>query len=58
MSATSPPIGARRLERAAIFGVMSRDIANFRTFWKATTFSSVLEPISRVRGGRTSPAVA
>ena len=24
---------------------MSRDIANFRTFWKATTFSSVLEPI-------------
>ncbi len=38
-------IGARRLEPAAIWGVMSRDIANFRTFWKATTFSSVLEPI-------------
>ncbi len=37
-------IGARRLEPAAIAGVMSREVANFRTFWKATTFSSVLEP--------------
>jgi lipooligosaccharide transport system permease protein len=35
----------RRLEPAAITGVMSREVANFRTFWKATTFSSVLEPI-------------
>ena len=24
---------------------MSREVANFRTFWKSTTFSSVLEPI-------------
>src|SRR5215216_4061734 len=23
---------------------MSREVANFRTFWKATTFSSLLEP--------------
>jgi len=38
-------VGTRRLERAAIAGVMSREVANFRTFWKATTFSSVLEPI-------------
>ncbi|MDQ3759493.1 MAG: ABC transporter permease [Actinomycetota bacterium] len=38
-------VGARRLEPAAIIGVMSREVANFRTFWKATTFSSVLEPI-------------
>ncbi len=38
-------IGTRRLEPAAIAGVMSREVANFRTFWKATTFSSVLEPI-------------
>jgi lipooligosaccharide transport system permease protein len=38
-------VGARRLEPAAIGGVMSREVANFRTFWKATTFSSVLEPI-------------
>jgi lipooligosaccharide transport system permease protein len=35
----------RRLEPAAISGVMSREVANFRTFWKATTFSSVLEPV-------------
>jgi lipooligosaccharide transport system permease protein len=45
VNALSSAVGTRRLERAAIFGVMSRDIANFRTFWKATTFSSVLEPI-------------
>jgi lipooligosaccharide transport system permease protein len=36
--------GAKRLEPAAIAGVMSREVANFRTFWKATTFSSLLEP--------------
>jgi lipooligosaccharide transport system permease protein len=35
----------RRLEPAAVAGVMSREVANFRTFWKATTFSSVLEPV-------------
>ena len=35
----------RRLEPAAIGGVMSREVANFRTFWKATTFSSILEPV-------------
>jgi lipooligosaccharide transport system permease protein len=35
----------KRLEPAVIAGVMSREVANFRTYWKATTFSSVLEPI-------------
>ena len=35
----------RRLEPAAVAGVMSREVANFRTYWKGTTFSSVLEPI-------------
>jgi lipooligosaccharide transport system permease protein len=35
----------RRIEPAAVTGVMSREVANFRTIWKATTFSSVLEPI-------------
>jgi lipooligosaccharide transport system permease protein len=34
-----------RLEPAAIGGVMSREVANFRTFWKTTTFSSTLEPV-------------
>ena len=35
----------RRLEPAAIGGVMSREVANFRTYWRSTTFSSVLEPV-------------
>jgi lipooligosaccharide transport system permease protein len=42
---TKGDLRLRRLERAAIAGVMSREVANFRTFWKATTFSSVLEPV-------------
>jgi lipooligosaccharide transport system permease protein len=39
------PTRLRRLEPAAIAGVMSREVANFRTYWRGTTFSSVLEPI-------------
>ncbi len=35
----------RRLEPAAIGGVMSREVANFRTFWKSSAFSSVVEPV-------------
>jgi lipooligosaccharide transport system permease protein len=38
-------IGTRRLEWAAIAGVMSREVANFRTYWRGTAFSSVLEPV-------------
>jgi lipooligosaccharide transport system permease protein len=38
-------IRVRRLDPAAIGGIMSREVANFRTFWKSTTFSSVLEPV-------------
>ncbi len=34
----------RRLEPAAIAGVMSRDVMIFRRYWKATTFSSIVEP--------------
>jgi lipooligosaccharide transport system permease protein len=34
----------RRLEPAAVAGVMSRDITNFKSFWKTTTFSSVIDP--------------
>lgn len=33
-----------RLEWAAIGAVMGREFANFRTFWRSTTFTSVLEP--------------
>lgn len=45
MSDRPQPVRVRRLDPAAIGGVMSRELANFRTFWKGTTFSSVLEPI-------------
>jgi lipooligosaccharide transport system permease protein len=44
-TAPAPARQLRRLERAAIAGIMSRELANFRTYWKGTTFSSVLEPI-------------
>lgn len=44
-AAAAPPSKMRRLEPAAIAGVMSREVANFRTYWKGTTFSSVLEPL-------------
>jgi lipooligosaccharide transport system permease protein len=33
-----------RLEPAALAGVMSRDVAIFGRYWKATTFSSVIQP--------------
>ena len=34
----------RRLEPAALAGVMTRDIVLFRRYWKATTFSSIVQP--------------
>jgi lipooligosaccharide transport system permease protein len=40
-----PGFSTGRLEPAAIAGVMSREVANFRTYWKGTAFSSILEPI-------------
>jgi lipooligosaccharide transport system permease protein len=33
-----------RLEPAALVGVMSRDISIFGRYWKATTFSSIVQP--------------
>jgi lipooligosaccharide transport system permease protein len=38
-------VRVRRLDPAAIGGVMSREVANFRTYWRGTAFSSILEPI-------------
>jgi lipooligosaccharide transport system permease protein len=34
-----------RLEPSAIAGVMSRDVVMFGRYWKATTFSSVVQPV-------------
>ncbi len=38
-------IRVRRLDPVVIGGVMSREVANFRTYWKGTAFSSILEPV-------------
>jgi lipooligosaccharide transport system permease protein len=46
-AAAGPADGIRRigrLEPAALAGVMSRDVAVFGRYWKATTFSSVVQP--------------
>ncbi len=37
-------IRIRRFDPAAIRAVMSREVANFRTFWKGTAFNSLLDP--------------
>ncbi len=41
---TAPAHRVRRLEPAALAGVMSRDVVLFGRYWKATTFSSVVQP--------------
>ena len=38
------PRRIHRLEPAALAGVMSRDVALFGRYWKATTFSSIVQP--------------
>jgi lipooligosaccharide transport system permease protein len=43
-AAAPSPRRVRRLEPAALAGVMSRDVVLFGRYWKATTFSSVLQP--------------
>jgi lipooligosaccharide transport system permease protein len=48
--AAAPEEGAQgprrvgRLEPAALAGVMSRDVSIFGRYWKATTFSSIVQP--------------
>ena len=37
-------IRSRRLDPAALAGVMSRDVVLFGHYWKATTFSSIVQP--------------
>ena len=44
LAATERPRRVGRLEPAALAGVMSRDVAIFGRYWKATTFSSVVQP--------------
>ena len=35
----------RRLETNALMGVLIREIMNFKTFWRASTFSAIVQPI-------------
>jgi lipooligosaccharide transport system permease protein len=44
MNTPQEPRRIGRLEPAALIGVMSRDIAIFGRYWKATTFSSIVQP--------------
>jgi lipooligosaccharide transport system permease protein len=41
----APARRVRRLEPAALAGVMSRDVVIFGRYWKSTTFSSVMQPV-------------
>ena len=43
-AAGGTPRRVGRLEPAALAGVMSRDLAIFGRYWKATTFSSIVQP--------------
>jgi lipooligosaccharide transport system permease protein len=44
--ATAAPRAQRlhRLERSALSGVLVREVVNFSSFWKSSTFSSTVEP--------------
>ncbi len=44
MSTATPPRRLRRLERPALAGVLVREIINFSSYWRSTTFSSTVEP--------------
>ena len=46
MAVAAPPRGARlgRLERPALTGVLVREIVNFSSYWRSSTFSSTVEP--------------
>jgi lipooligosaccharide transport system permease protein len=43
-AARAPVRHVGRLERAAIAGVMSRELTVFRHYWPSTTFSSIVQP--------------
>jgi len=44
--AVAPAVPSRlgRLERAALQGVMVREVVNFSSFWRSSTFSSTVDP--------------
>ena len=42
LTASQPRLG--RLERAALQGVMVREVVNYSSFWRSSTFSSTIDP--------------
>ena len=50
MTATAAPAATasrrrlHRLERAALQGVLAREVVNFSSFWRSSTFSSTVDP--------------
>ena len=44
VSAAAPRRRLHRLERPALMGVMVREIVNYSSFWRSSTFSSVVDP--------------
>jgi lipooligosaccharide transport system permease protein len=46
MAVTTAPRGRRlgRLERPALTGVLVREVVNFSSYWRSSTFSSTVEP--------------
>jgi lipooligosaccharide transport system permease protein len=46
MAIATPPRGARlgRLERPALTGVLVREVVNYSSYWRASAFSSTVEP--------------
>jgi lipooligosaccharide transport system permease protein len=46
MSVVAQPRGQRigRLERSALTGVLVREVVNYSSYWKSSTFSSTVEP--------------
>jgi lipooligosaccharide transport system permease protein len=41
---TAPRTRLRRLERPALLGVLMREVINFSSYWRSTTFSATVEP--------------
>ena len=44
MATRTAPKNLGRLERPAITGVLVREVVNFSSFWRSSTFSSTVEP--------------
>ena len=44
VAATSRPARLGRLERSALTGVLVREVVNYSSYWRSSTFSSTVEP--------------